>query len=520
MLLPFKAHRGLYLLLLISCLIRLLAAGLLELGNDEVYYWTYAAFPDWSHFDHPPMVGYLIQLSTLNLLLDNELFIRLGAVISMSIATYVMYLMVLRMANTSAAFISALLLNGSLYASIISGVFIMPDSLLLPLWLVSLYLLLNALGKEAITKDERKKIVFAGFTIGLAVLSKYHAAFLWFGAGMYILLNNRKWLREPALYLSLGITVICTLPILLWNVEHDFISFRFQGERVQFFEQGLRPDRFFTELFGQFFYNNPLVVVLTVATLFAVFKTKIQPPHQVKKILLFTALPLIGLILFFALFRKTLPHWSGPAYVTLIPLVALFVSESSKNWHRRLASSAMPFCYLILIVGLIEINMGLFTPLFAKADVPLHKTGKHDVTLDMYGWKQFEHHFSEKWLANDTNKLPVVSHRWFNAAHLDFYVATPNNLKLYAFGDLKAIHKYAWINAYRGELPIHSNAWYITPSRAFKPVSIMAPYFESTIPQDTIAIYRSGQPATYFFVYKLLNYKGNYENPLVVRSTQ
>ena len=29
---------------------------LFELGNDEVYYYTYALQPDWNHFDHPPMV--------------------------------------------------------------------------------------------------------------------------------------------------------------------------------------------------------------------------------------------------------------------------------------------------------------------------------------------------------------------------------------------------------------------------------------------------------------------------------
>lgn len=44
------------ILMAASLLIRALAAGLLELGNDEVYYWTYALFPDWSHFDHPPML--------------------------------------------------------------------------------------------------------------------------------------------------------------------------------------------------------------------------------------------------------------------------------------------------------------------------------------------------------------------------------------------------------------------------------------------------------------------------------
>ena len=51
----------------ITILVKIVLSVLLELGNDEVYYYTYALQPDWSHFDHPPMVGWLIRLSTINL---------------------------------------------------------------------------------------------------------------------------------------------------------------------------------------------------------------------------------------------------------------------------------------------------------------------------------------------------------------------------------------------------------------------------------------------------------------------
>ena len=54
----------------INLIIKSIPASMIELGNDEVYYWTYALFPDWSHFDHPPMVGITIQLFTLNLTFD------------------------------------------------------------------------------------------------------------------------------------------------------------------------------------------------------------------------------------------------------------------------------------------------------------------------------------------------------------------------------------------------------------------------------------------------------------------
>ncbi len=74
-------YRSLVILIVISTIIRLFLAGFIEFGNDEVYYWTYALYPDLSHFDHPPMVGWVIQLFSLNLFFQDEVFIRLGAVI-------------------------------------------------------------------------------------------------------------------------------------------------------------------------------------------------------------------------------------------------------------------------------------------------------------------------------------------------------------------------------------------------------------------------------------------------------
>jgi len=79
---PSNIHKSLLILIIVSTAIRALIAGFIELGNDEVYYWTYALYPDLSHFDHPPMVGYVIQMFTLNLNLSGEFFIRLHSFFS------------------------------------------------------------------------------------------------------------------------------------------------------------------------------------------------------------------------------------------------------------------------------------------------------------------------------------------------------------------------------------------------------------------------------------------------------
>jgi hypothetical protein len=92
-----KDKHFLFVLVAVNLIIKVIPAGLLELGNDEVYYWTYALFPDWSHFDHPPMVGLLIQLCSVNLNLHGELFIRAGALILSSANIVLLFYLVRRL---------------------------------------------------------------------------------------------------------------------------------------------------------------------------------------------------------------------------------------------------------------------------------------------------------------------------------------------------------------------------------------------------------------------------------------
>ena len=81
-----------FTLILISFLIRLIVASCTELGNDEVYYWTYSQYLQWNYFDHPPMVAVWIRIFTGNIALQQyELFVRLGSLVSCAIATWIMY---------------------------------------------------------------------------------------------------------------------------------------------------------------------------------------------------------------------------------------------------------------------------------------------------------------------------------------------------------------------------------------------------------------------------------------------
>ena len=78
-------------LILIVSIVKMITASLIELGNDEVYYWTYALQPDWNHFDHPPMVGWMIRATTLNLHWVTDLSLRLGSILCAALSTWFIF---------------------------------------------------------------------------------------------------------------------------------------------------------------------------------------------------------------------------------------------------------------------------------------------------------------------------------------------------------------------------------------------------------------------------------------------
>ncbi len=496
-------------IIIISLLIRGFLAFFLELGNDEVYYWTYALYPDLSHFDHPPMIGLFIQLTTMNLLLDHEFFLRLSSVLLGGVNTWLIFLIGKKIHSELAGFYAAMLYSTSIYCFVIVGIFIMPDTPQVFFWLISLLLLIYILPDREISSRNQRLMLVAGVTIGLAMLSKYTSVFLWLVAGGYILLYNRNWLKKIELYASALISLMIFSPVIIWNFRHNFISFTFHGDRVSFLESGLRPDFFFTELFGQVLYNNPVNFVIIIITLIALFRKKLGFNPDFKRLLLLASLPLIGLFLFFALFRQTLPHWSGPGYLALILISGVYFAEKHKTnfvFIPKLIKISAVLLIAGLTLGVAEVKWGIIGQ--PPTDDPT-RLGRHDVTLDMSGWKDFAARFGQLraediFTGTMPDVAPIIVTRWFPGAHLDYYVARPAGQNLIAIGDLKSLHKFAWINRERPGFYPGANAYYITSSRDFKdPNQLLSQYFRIIEEPVVVPMYKQNRHVQNFFVYRL-----------------
>lgn len=498
----------LLLILVSNLIIKIIPASFLELGNDEVYYWTYALFPDLSHFDHPPMVGFLIQLFTLNNSLHGELFMRAGPLILSSLNIIILFYLVKRVYSRSSAYFAVIMYISSFYFNIISGLFILPDAPQVFFVLLALYHALPSVTTKTPARRDNINILLFGFFTGLAFLSKYHSLFLWFGMGLYILFHNRTWLKKPALYISVILTLILMMPVIYWNYNNDFISFTFQGNRIGLFQNQFNFTSFMQFNLGQFFYQNPVLFVIYSITLLSILRNKQEQLNPINLYLLYSGIPLILIFTFFSLFRSALPHWSGPAFICLIILSSKYLADIyiiSRVKVKRILSMGLGLFVILLVFGTLQIKFGLINN---NNDSMSEFRGENDFTLDMYGWQQAGesfHQFLDKEgiSKEDHNHIAIISNNWFPAAHIDYYIAYPLNIKLYALGSIERIHKYYWINKARKDDEI-DKVYYITDSRNYHSPKEYENLFSEIIPKDTLNIFRNHQVAKMVYVYEMI----------------
>ena len=308
---------------------RLIIANSIEMGNDEVYYWTYPLHLQMNYFDHPPVLALLMRITTLNMLFQQEIFLRLGAVIGAAAGTWLSFSIGKKIKNERTGWFAALLYNTSIYSSVIAGLFILPDSPQVVFWLLCLLLSLNFACNENEKMPSIKTWVLWGVCTGICIMCKVHGVFLWVGLGLYILTYNRALLTQKGLYISLIITALIISPIFIWNWQNNFVTWQYHSSRVAVHTFSFDKDSFIQAVTGQLAYNNPLNVLVIILALIYYRRQK-SLAQPVKKLLLFMGLPLIITVTFMSMFNTVLPHWSGPGFVTLQILAALYLDDISR----------------------------------------------------------------------------------------------------------------------------------------------------------------------------------------------
>ncbi len=131
---------------------------------------------------------------------------------------------------------------------------IMPDSYLVLFWVCAIYFLLDFITEKP-SKTSGIQFIIFGVFVGLAMLSKYHSIMLWAGAGMYILVYNRDWLKSKYFYFAMIISMLFTIPIIFGTSQLSILVLPSTGRELVFlmvdldltFSDWRYLERFFTK---------------------------------------------------------------------------------------------------------------------------------------------------------------------------------------------------------------------------------------------------------------------------------
>jgi len=317
-------------------LLRLFYGGPFEILFEEGYYWNYAQHLDISYLDHPPMVAWLIWAST-SLFGHSEFSVRIGALVCWAVTGYYAYRLTDAVHGAKIA-LRALLLVALLPIFFGFGLVITPDSPLLACWAGALYYLYRSLIEE-----KRAAWLGVGIFLGLGMLSKYVTVLLGGATLLFLLVDSRsrKWLLRPEPYLAFLIVLVLFLPVIIWNAQHDWGSFYFQG-----------PGR----LMGKYNFDLPdligSILILLTPTGFAtaiatvtsrktvVFDQQTGSGSRTYHLLLTLTIFPLAVFVAFSLFRNIKLSWTGPLWLGILPYMAVFVASNHRKPTGRVAAWA------------------------------------------------------------------------------------------------------------------------------------------------------------------------------------
>jgi len=336
-------------------LLRLLLAAITPLLPQEAYYWSWSRHLATGYFDHPPLASWTIALTTA--VFGSTVFGIKSAAVAWSLGWNLLWLRLIRdmYGDRRLAFWSLLALNLTLVYEVY-GVGATPDGPLLFGWVGTIW----AVWRAGASGQSRWWLL-AGVFAGLALLGKYAAVLLLPVVLLYLASSPalRPWLRRPGPYLAMLIAAAMFAPVVLWNAEHQWASFAFQGSRRAGQMASFQPRFFVVLLATQFLLVTPWLFGLSLGALWRAAREAIAgvASDRTRLLLISAAVPLL---LFTALsFRSHVKlNWLAPAYWSLIILgVHQWLQRSASL--RRLAWGLGSSAVLLLVALVISVTPNL-----------------------------------------------------------------------------------------------------------------------------------------------------------------
>lgn len=353
-----KSRYGIFIVgaVLFVCLLRLFFIGEMGMMPQDAYYSFYSDHLALSYFDHPPAIAYMLKLFFL--VFGKHVFVLKLADSVVTMLTIVVFYKLASLFLDKQNVPTAVILLLSTFMVTILSLISTPDVPLLLFWSLSLIVLY-----KAVFLKNKYYWLWSGMCMGLAFDSKYTAVFLPAGTFLFLLLSPeyRKQLLSPWLWLGAVLFVVTISPVIIWNVQHDFASFRFQSEdRMSDPEASRFNIVYFLGLLGH--QSAVLMPVLLVAFFILLYKTfkkyklRVTNMPQEELFLLCFFLPLFGgfIVLSFIYWIKL--NWLMPAYVTGIIWVTKFFNSKWLKYQVGFSLVLHALLALEIIFYLVPVN--------------------------------------------------------------------------------------------------------------------------------------------------------------------
>ncbi|MGZ4972842.1 MAG: glycosyltransferase family 39 protein [Limisphaerales bacterium] len=402
-----------------------LASGKLELSEDEAYQWIWSKHPALSYYSKPLMIAVTQWLGT-HIWGDTEFGVRFfspvfGALLSVAVLRFMT-----RVANGRAGvWLIAITTTAPLIA--LGSILMTIDPLS-----VFLYTLAMIVGWRAVQENGTlRDWLIVGVWMGLGLLSKYTNLFQllsWILVFLFIP-STRKHLRTPGPYLALLIVAMCSLPILIWNAQHGWITVEHvstDGNLHQKWNLQLKYTwRFITAEFGLL---NPFWFIGVILAVLIFWRRETRTPLNVY--LFSMGAPVVVVYFLLSFHTRILENWIVPAVIPWFMLTVIWwqsiwphIQQWSHWFLRSLRRTLRVGIVLGLVVGALAVVIAHDTKLIGKligrtlppAVDPLHR---------VHGWKELATIVGDarKQLATEGKPTFIVGEHYGFTAQVTFYL--------------------------------------------------------------------------------------------------
>lgn len=370
-----------------AVVLRLAAAAVAPVIDDEAYYWLWAQRLNWGYLDHPPMIAWLIAVTTG--LGDSPLLIRLSPLVLGVLTTYTLFLLGREMFGPRAGMIAAVLFQ---VVPVLAGAGLLatPDAPLLLWWATALRFAWQALhGRPG-------RWLAAGAVIGLGLLSKIPMVLLPVGLGLYVAVRSARSLRLWQIYGGFALAVAIFSPVLIWNARHDWAGLNYVlSSRLSTESSDVVGLTGVGKLLEE---QMPFALALLPAYVWAL----VVPLRRREEALTFLALTSLPALIFpfIPAYAGAWPHgnWLAPAYLS-------FSVVLGAAWNRPATIMAAVNGAAILVALLTSFVPAL--PLLPGAE-------------EVYGWRDAGARVTEE-LRDLDGGAAIVTDRYQVAAQLGYH---------------------------------------------------------------------------------------------------